>query len=175
MEVPCLKGVHLVNHMTSSLSHEVMREAKATNFQLCYVTTASEANPNLRKTSKPVGMLQSQMFDKLHFFKYFLLNILCIFHTAAGFPHSLCCGALVLLFSVWWYYISATFKQAFNFSGISGCANDHLHVKNEHTHYSAATHKYRRVQNWRLQYAIQHSVFVPCSVQFIVGEACTYA
>lgn len=81
----------------------------------------------------------------------------------------------MLLFSRWSCYISAVLKQAFNFSAIPECANDHLHVKNERTHNSAATHKYLGVPNWRLRCAIEHSVFVPCSVQFIVGEACTYA
>lgn len=103
------------------------------------------------------------------------LTYLNVSHNASTFPSALCCDAFNAFIQCMEFCISSVLKQVFNFSGISGCANDHLPLKNERTHNSAATHKYGKVQNWRLQYAIWCSVFVPCSVQFIVGEACTYA
>lgn len=83
-----------------------------------------------------------------------VLHILNVSHIASTFPPPLCCDAFNAFIQYMEFCISSVLKQVFNFSGISGCANDHLHVKNERTHNSAATHKYRKVRNWRLQYAI---------------------
>lgn len=83
-----------------------------------------------------------------------LLHILSVSHNASTFLPSLCCDVFNAFIQYMEFCISSVLGQVFNFSGLSGCANDHLYVKNECTHNSAATHKYQKVQNWRLQYAI---------------------
>lgn len=82
-----------------------------------------------------------------------LLHILNVSRNAFIFPPFLCCFGFNAFIQYIEFCILLELKQVFHFSGISGCANDHLHVKNECTHNSASTHKYRKVQNWRLQYA----------------------
>lgn len=123
-------------------------EKPRTDFQLSYVVLSLFATiPSRRKNSRSMEML-------LLIFIFQLFSYIFYVSHASAFPPSLCCDAFNVFIQYMEFCISSVLEQVFNFSGLSGCANDHLHVKNECTHNSAATHKYRKVQNWRLQYAI---------------------